>query len=109
MINVKPEPGKNPETTRIEEGEFNEFDVDALPRLEQINYSECKQDVAVEEMTACYSTPVSTSTQQLLAEKTDEFDDFGSFVAKVMRNMTKQKSRKLQMNILQFISEIEDE
>lgn len=41
--------------------------------------------------------------------KTDEFDDFASFVAKVMRKMTKSQSRKLQVNIMNLISEIEDD
>lgn len=40
---------------------------------------------------------------------TDEFDDFANFVAKVMRKMTKPQSRKMMKNIMNLISEIEDE
>lgn len=39
--------------------------------------------------------------------KQDEFDLFGNFVAEVMRNMKKSKSRALQMNIMKLISDTE--
>lgn len=44
---------------------------------------------------------------ELAPKQADEFDDFGNFVAKVMRKMTKPQSRKLQVNILNLISDIE--
>lgn len=40
-------------------------------------------------------------------KKQDEYDIFGNFMAEVMRNMTKSKSRMLQMNILGLISDAE--
>lgn len=39
----------------------------------------------------------------------DEFDIFGNFVAEVMRNMTKPKSRILQMNIMKLIADAESD
>lgn len=41
------------------------------------------------------------------AARKDEFDIFGNFVAEVMRNMTKPKSRILQMNIMKLIADAE--
>lgn len=41
------------------------------------------------------------------SRKQDEFDIFGNFVAEVMRNMAKPKSRILQMNIMKVIAEAE--
>lgn len=41
--------------------------------------------------------------------KQDEFDIFGNFVAEVMRNMRKPKSRILQMNIMKVIAEAESD
>lgn len=41
--------------------------------------------------------------------KQDEFSFFGNFVAEVMRNMTKPKSRMLQMNIMKLIRDAECE
>lgn len=41
--------------------------------------------------------------------KQDEFDMFGNFVAEVMRNMVKSKSRVLQMNIMKLINEADAE
>lgn len=41
--------------------------------------------------------------------KQDEFDLFGNFVAEVMRNMTKSKSRILQMNIMKLINDADAE
>lgn len=52
------------------------------------------------------NTPIaSTSTNR----KQDEFDIFGNFVAEVMRNMNKPKSRILQMNIMKLIADAESE
>lgn len=45
----------------------------------------------------------STSTRK------DEFDIFGNFVSEVMRNMTKSKSRILQMNIMKLIADAESD
>lgn len=41
--------------------------------------------------------------------KQDEFDLFGNFVAEVMRNMAKSKSRILQMNVMKLINEADAE
>lgn len=46
-------------------------------------------------------SPNSTNRKQ------DEFDLFGNFVAEVMRNMKKPKSRDFQMNIMKLITDIE--
>lgn len=43
------------------------------------------------------------------SRKQDEFDMFGNFVAEVMRNMVKSKSRILQMNIMKLINEADAE
>lgn len=48
-------------------------------------------------------SPVNTTRKQ------DEFDLFGNFVAEVMRNMVKSKSRILQMNIMKLINEADAE
>lgn len=48
------------------------------------------------------STPQNTRKQ-------DEFHIFGNFVAEVMRNMAKPKSRILQMNIMRVIAEAESD
>lgn len=50
------------------------------------------------------STPV---TAQTVNRKQDEFDIFGNFVAEVMRNMNKPKSRILQMDIMKLIADAE--
>lgn len=42
------------------------------------------------------------------SKKSDEFDIFGNFMAEIMRNMTKVQARKLQMNILEIITETEN-
>lgn len=42
-------------------------------------------------------------------KKQDEFDIFGNFVAEVMRNMAKPKSRILQMNIMKLIADAESD
>lgn len=53
------------------------------------------------------NTPIAaTSTGN---RKQDEFDIFGNFVAEVMRNMNKPKSRILQMNIMKLIADAETE
>lgn len=44
-----------------------------------------------------------------VSRKQDEFDMFGNFVAEVMRNMAKSKSRILQMNIMKLINEADAE
>lgn len=53
--------------------------------------------------------PPSIRTYDEMQTNTDEFDDFANFLAKVMRKMSKSQSRKLQVNIMNLISEIEDE
>lgn len=42
-------------------------------------------------------------------KRKDEFDIFGNFVAEIMRNMTKPKSRILQMNIMKLIADAESD
>lgn len=42
-------------------------------------------------------------------KKPDEFDIFGNFVAEVMRNMNKPKSRILQMNVMKLIADAESD
>lgn len=42
-------------------------------------------------------------------KKQDEFDIFGNFVAEVMRNMTKVRMRRLQMDIMKLIADVESE
>lgn len=52
------------------------------------------------------STPIAAQSNN---HKPDEFDIFGNFVAEVMRNMTKSKSRILQMNIMKLIADAESD
>lgn len=54
------------------------------------------------------STPIIASPAAT-SRKQDEFDIFGNFVAEVMRNMNKQKSRILQMNIMKLIADAESD
>lgn len=54
------------------------------------------------------STPVTTAPAPT-SRKQDEFDIFGNFVAEVMRNMNKPKSRLLQMNIMKLIADAESD
>ena len=41
--------------------------------------------------------------------KSEEFTIFGSYVAEVLKNMNKQKARRLQMKMMQFINEVDDD
>lgn len=52
------------------------------------------------------STPIAAPSG---ARKQDEFDIFGNFVAEIMRNVTKQKARFLQMNIMKVITDAESD
>lgn len=52
------------------------------------------------------STPIAAQSN---SRKQDEFDIFGNFVAEVMRNMAKPKSRILQMNVMKLIAEAESD
>lgn len=52
------------------------------------------------------STPIVAQSNN---HKPDEFDIFGNFVAEVMRNMAKSKSRILQMNIMKLIADAESD
>lgn len=45
----------------------------------------------------------------LPTKKSDEYEMFGNFMAEVMRNMSKNQSRKLQMSIMGLIHEVESE
>lgn len=42
-------------------------------------------------------------------KKSDEYEKFGNFMAEVMRNMSKSQARKLQMNIMGLIHDVENE
>lgn len=55
------------------------------------------------------NSTVSAPKPSLPTKKSDEYEKFGNFMAEVMRNMSKSQSRKLQMNIMGLIHDVENE
>ncbi|XP_031627596.1 uncharacterized protein LOC116343581 [Contarinia nasturtii] len=114
IITEEMKPGKNitiSSSNIIEESYVNATSNDLFTSFEEelvtddININ--KQSTLINQGTnieTISSVPVSNP-----AVKQDEFNFFGNFVAEVMRNMPKQKSRTLQMSIMTLIRDAENE
>lgn len=108
---LKPQPGKNitiSSSNIIEESYVNATSNDIFTSFEEeLVTDDMRQSTIINQGTSAEtmsSIPVANPVV-----KQDEFNFFGNFVAEVMRNMPKQKSRMLQMNIMTLIRDAESE
>lgn len=92
----------------IEESFVNATSNDIFTTFEEVT-DDMKQSTMLNQgsnIEVISSTPIVTSSAN---RKQDEFDIFGNFVAEIMRNMAKPKSRILQMNFMKLIADAESD
>lgn len=92
----------------IEESFVNATSNDIFTTFEEVT-DDMKQSTLLNQgsnIEVISSTPIAAQSN---SRKQDEFDIFGNFVAEVMRNMAKPKSRILQMNVMKLIAEAESD